>query len=125
MQATVVRNGSSNNYIATLTCNREGLSDDQWSAMINRSNDITLEDADGHPLSAYSRMPMSTDTTFKSTAYFSTNSMMGAGIIRVGGAIVNPPQAQKIGDPKKLIWSVATSLKPMKVPVVFKDLPMP
>jgi len=125
VQASVTRNGNSTTYIATVTCNREGLSDDQWSAMVNRSNDITLEDADGHALTTYSRMPMSTDTTFKSTGYFSTNPMMGAAMIRVGGGIAPVPAGQKIGEPKKLIWSVATSLKSMKVPVMFKDLPMP
>ena len=128
VQAAVVKQGTY--YRVTIDCTREGLSDEQWLAMMNRASDITLEDADGHPLTALTHMvPLPTsDTTFKTNLLFSNNPNQAMGLlmgkVAAGGAAPAVPAA-KIGDPKKLTWNVATSIKSMKIPVEFKDLPMP
>jgi hypothetical protein len=119
VDATVTRQGTEM-FRVNIQCTREGLPDDQWAAMLNHMNDITLEDADGHALTGYqTSLAMATGTTetnFTATALFSRNSLAALGAGR---------QLVKTGDPKKLTWNVATSVKPIVVPVSFKDLPMP
>ena len=141
--ATCVKQGASDTYVVTLECTRDGMSDEQWTAMINRTNDVTLEDADGHLLAPLTlALPgQSTETSYTCRAYFSRNSAMAmarvpmmiggaggavgavaGGVAVVGGAAAAPV---KIGDPKRLTWNVATALKTIKVPVTLKDIPMP
>jgi len=119
IQATVTRQGTEM-FRVNMQCTRENLTDDQWSAMFNRMNDLSLEDADGHALTGFTtNTQMASDgnaSSFTATTLF-TRSMMG-------GLPVNR-QLPKTGDPKKLTWNVATSVKPVVIPVTFKDLPMP
>jgi hypothetical protein len=129
VKATVTKFGAaaSEMYSVMLECTRDGLSDDKWSAMVNRISDMTLEDADGHALTPLQMLPMAvTDATFSARCIFSrSNVMAGAVIINRVGAPAQQPAANKAGEPKKLVWNVATSLKPVTVPILFKDLPMP
>jgi len=113
--------------IANISVTRDGLSDDQWAAVINRSNDVSLEDADGHQLIAITRYNpgMTTDTSFKTSIYFSPTGAMGGMVVRAGAAGAGAAALPKFAEPKRLVWSVATSLKTIKVPVEVKDLPMP
>jgi hypothetical protein len=142
---TCIKQGVSDTYVVTIECTRDGMSDDQWTAMINRTNDVTLEDADGHQLAplTFALPGQSTETSYTCRAYFSKNSALGmarmpqimvggaggaVGGVAVGGVAVAggaAAPAVKIGDPKRLTWNVATSLKTIKVPVELKDLPMP
>jgi hypothetical protein len=119
IDATVIRQGT-DFFRVTLNCTRENLTEDQWSAMYNRMNDLTLEDADGHALTGFQTTNQMTDNNgisrFTATTLFSRNV--------IGGLPLNR-QVTKIGDPKKLTWNVATSVKAMVIAVTFKDLPMP
>jgi hypothetical protein len=133
---TCIKQGASDTYVVTIDCTRDGLSDEQWTAMINRTNDVVLEDGDGHPLAplTFALPGQSTETSYTCRAYFSRNSALGminrpaviiggaAAGVAVGGAAA---PATKVGEPKRLTWNVATSLKTIKVPVELKDLPMP
>jgi hypothetical protein len=124
VKATVTKSGTgvSNFYSVTIECTRDGLSDEKWTAMINRMSDITLEDADGHALLPLQMIPTAmTDTTFTGRCIFSRTAIGG---LARGPAFLQQPDA-KIGEPKKLVWNVATNLKPVTVPILFKDLPMP
>ena len=47
---------------------------------------------------------------------FSKNLVPGTPVI---------PQVIKAGDANKLTWNIPTSVKPVVIPVTFKDLPMP
>jgi hypothetical protein len=129
VKATVSKRGTSDMYQVILECTRDGLSDDKWTAMQSRVNDITLEDADGHalvPLSIFIATPTS-DNSFTGTCLFSRSALGMNIVVRAGGAGVAAPAqpATKSGEPKKLTWNVANSLKSVKIPVEFKDLPMP
>jgi hypothetical protein len=119
IDAKVLRQGN-DLFRVTIQCTREGLPDDQWSAMLNHMNDMTLEDADGHALASFqtslSMASGTTDTNFTATSLFSRNSI---------AALPANRQLIKTGDAKKLTWNVATSVKPVVIPVTFKDLPMP
>jgi hypothetical protein len=108
-------------YLVTLQAIREGLNDDEWAALVNQMDQITLVDADGHPLNSRNHLinAGNTQSTFKAI-YFSNPVNGGAGGV-VGGA----PLGTTSGVPKKLTWNVATSLRTVKVPVELKDLPMP
>jgi hypothetical protein len=135
VQVTVTKQpGLNETYHVAIQCVRDGLDDDQWAALVSRTNTITLEDADGHPLTSYSYIlgGSATETTYTTQAYFSRNPAVGVGAIGglagglVGGAPAGAAAAPtKIGEPKRLTWNVATTLKSVKVPVSFKDLPMP
>jgi hypothetical protein len=125
VKATVTRAGTglSELYYVMLECTRDGLSDDRWTAMINRMSDVTLEDADGHALVPLQMVPTAmTDTTFTGRCLFSRNPM---GMVLINRPAAPAQQTTKTGEPKKLVWNVATSLKPVTVPILFKDLPMP
>jgi hypothetical protein len=121
IQTNVIRQGTEM-FRVTIQCNREGLSEDQWNTMLNRLNDLSLEDADGHALTGYqTSMQMSagpTESNFTATTLFNRNTI-GLGALGIARQVV------KTGEPKRLIWNVATSVKPVVIPVTFKDLPMP
>jgi hypothetical protein len=121
VQATVTREGA-DMFRVSLQCARDGISDAQWSAMISHLGDINLEDARGTALTGFPVSVLMTgtvpQTNFTATAMFSRTSINGLG----------PQGARKLalaGDPEKLTWNLASSVKPVVVPVVFKDLPMP
>ncbi len=104
----------------TLQCTRNGASDDQWSALINTLDAISLEDADGKPLTGFQPTLSaggSLETDFTATRLFSRSTF----VAMTGGA----RQITKTGEAKKLIWSLPTKIKSVVVPVTFKDLPMP
>ena len=119
IDATVTRQGT-DFFRVVLHCSRENLTEDQWSAMYNRMNDLTLEDADGHALTGFQNNNQMTENNGVSS--FTANCLFSRNMI--GGLPLNR-QVVKVGDPTKLTWNVATSVKPMLIAVTFKDLPMP
>jgi hypothetical protein len=107
-------------FQVSLECTRDGMLDEQWFAIANRVNDITLEDAEGHPLTlSYAATTAYTDTMFKSTALFTRN------IYAAQQQLLNRQVTGHTGDAKRLTWNIATRLKSVTVPVTFNDLPMP
>jgi hypothetical protein len=125
IQATVTR-ASNDVYRGTIQCTRDGLDEDQWQAMISHAGEITLEDADGHAyMTNQTNIAMATGSTDTLTinAVFFRNAFAAVGMngIPAAGAVA----INKVGDPRRLVWNVATTVKPVVVPVSFKDLPMP
>ena len=112
--ATISRQGA-DNFRVQIQCWRQGLSDENWYAMIHRTNNLTLQDASGLPLvqtNSSRNTAGSIDSNFTDIAEFSRVSPRNN-------------KATKAGDPQRLTWKVATSLKPITVPVTFRNLPMP
>ena len=127
VDATVVKQASPGTFLISLLCTRSGMSDSQWAAVTNRMNDVTLEDAQGNPLSELSHSSASAgfSNTFRATFFFSSNAVFGMALPQNPGAAGKVPAITKAGEPKRLTWNVATALKTLKVPISFKDLPMP
>ncbi len=129
INATVLKQGTEL-YRVTLDCTRQGLGDDQWAAIVNRVSDVTLEDADGHPLFPLGGVMLnnSSDSNYTGSCMFSRRqTAMGFGRM---GALPAPGAAPAgaqplLGEPKRLTWNIATSLKPVTIHVLFRDLPMP
>ena len=115
IQATVARQGTELFHV-TIQCSRQGISDDLLATMASHLSDVTIEDANGHPLTGIQTNSQMTDTTLTATMLFSKNLVPGTPVI---------PQVIKAGDANKLTWNIPTSVKPVVIPVTFKDLPMP
>ena len=89
-----------------IECTRDGMLDEQWLAIANRVNDITMEDADGKPLTmSYVTTATYSDTSFKSTALFNKN------VFAPQQQLLNRQIVSRTGDAKRLTWNIATRLK--------------
>lgn len=119
--------GLAANYSATLQVTRDGMADAQWYAMVNRFNDIVIEDADGRPLTCYSwslDSPDNGEQTVKGTGMF-TRTMFSSSPVNRAAAAGPVAVPQTVGEPARLVWNVVSRFKTVTVPVTFKDLPMP
>ena len=99
----VTRDGGT--YLVTVECARDGLPDQQWTAMTNRVGDLSLKDAAGHalpPAGGWTIDSGNTDRRFKATGPFAAAA-----------------------EPRRVVWTVADRFKVVTVPVAFHDLPMP
>jgi len=100
---------------------RGTLDANKWLTFESNMSNMTLEDTDGHafvltkaPSTTYSSESISV-STFKALATFSRN---------ISGAAKQPTTA-RTREPKRLVWTFPTSVKAVKIPVTFKDIPMP
>jgi hypothetical protein len=98
-------------FLVTIQCMREGLSDDKWTAMTNCGGTLKLEDAAGHPLQSVMPFGMHSMNTNPGDQSFTSSGTF----TRTGTT----------GDPDRLTWSFPTTIQSLDVPVTFKDLPMP
>jgi hypothetical protein len=135
--ATVTRRGGQlgDQFHVEIDCSRQGLSDEQWSAMLNCLGDVTLEDAQGHPMNAVLPVGIHTMTSianigsFKATGTFAEPQIAhigpGFGPATGTGAQENQATPEKTIQPQRLIWRFPASATNITLPVTFKDIPMP
>jgi hypothetical protein len=103
-----------------IQCTRGGMSGTQWSALLNTLGDMTLQDASGNALTLV-RSPMmhtllDTDAAGNFTAdVLFTNKHVSA----------STQSSIQVGDPSRFCWTLPSSFKFVRVPVTFRDLPMP
>jgi hypothetical protein len=129
VRVSVARQGAG--FVVTVDCARGGMADAQWYAMTNRVNDLSLEDAAGHPLMqsyGWEYDQANSDAAFKASSTFICRNPAGANLLvnRLGvaanpAAVAPPPP----GDPARVVWNVADRFKVVTLQVAFHDLPMP
>jgi hypothetical protein len=117
IQAEVTRQGS--DFNVDIQFKRQSLGDDQWSALINNTGDVTLQDADGHPLMMTRPFGIHSLNDSAGAGYFKASATFSS------GATGDASAANKVPEPKRLLWNFPTSIKAARVAVTFKDLPMP
>jgi hypothetical protein len=125
VKAAVTRQGAE--FRVEIDCSRQGLSDEQWTAMLNCLGDVTLEDAQGHPLSAVLPVGIHTMTSVANIGSFrATGSFAAPQIANIGpGAQEKRVDHGLTADPQRLIWRFPESAKNVNLPVTLKDIPMP
>ncbi len=99
------------NFLITMQCSRDTLTEDQWTAITNCGGELKLEDAAGHPLQTLLPFGMHSMKTLPGDQSFTASGTFA----RTGAT----------GDPARLTWKFPTAFRPVNVPVTFKDLPMP
>jgi hypothetical protein len=109
--STVTRQGS--DYRVEIQCTRNGIDQDQWDAMVNCMDDVSLFDSAGHglipvsPIGIHSLGTAAGMENFKASGIFSATS------------------SAKAAEPRQLRWTIPASIKAQHLAVTFKDLPMP
>jgi hypothetical protein len=101
------------NYSVEIQCTRGSLDQEQWDAMVNCMDDLSLLDAGGHPLIAVSPIRI-----------HSMSTMAGLENFKASG-LFSPLSSAKASEPRCFQWNIPPSLKSEHLAVTFKDLPMP
>ena len=137
VKVAVTRQGTQSGaeYHVEIDCSRQGLSDEQWNAILNSFGEVTLEDAEGHPMNPVQPVGIHMMTSIANIGSFiATGSFSVPQIAMIGPSAketaVNPAvnagaNRAKNNDPQKLSWRFPASVKNVTLPVTFKDIPMP